>query len=159
MSVYIALGSNLEDSISHVSDAVNEIGALPGCQLLKQSSWYQTKAIGPGNQPDYINGVILITTTLSPIALLDALQGIENQHGRVRTLRWGARTLDLDILFYEDQQIDCPRLNIPHPRIAERAFVVAPLLDLVKRMPTPPYQPLADLLSNLDSQELQRLKI
>jgi 2-amino-4-hydroxy-6-hydroxymethyldihydropteridine diphosphokinase len=157
MPVYIALGSNLEDSISHVRDAVAEIGALAGCQLIAQSSWYQTKAIGPGDQADYINGAVAITTSLSPIALLDALQGIENQHGRVRTVRWGARTLDLDILYIDQQQISCDRLIIPHPCIAERAFVVAPLLDLTNIMPTPPHRPLAELLSTLDTAGLKRL--
>ena len=127
---FIGLGSNLANPMQQVSAAVNEIASLPTTQLQAQSPWYQSSAVGPGVQDDYVNGAVMIETKLSALELLDALQAIEQSHKRVRKERWGPRTLDLDILAYGDQHIETERLNVPHPRIAERNFVIYPLYDL-----------------------------
>ncbi len=121
------------------------------------SSNYKTKAIGPGSQPDYINAVALIQTTLEPLALLDHLQFIELKHERERTIHWGARTLDLDILMYGTLTIETPRLTVPHPRIKERAFVLAPLLDLNPDLLLPNGQSIAKLLANCPEQGIFKL--
>ena len=126
----LGIGSNLDHPLEQVTRAVQALDHTPGIQVSRLSRWYGSKAIGPGTQPDYVNGVVEITTSLSPAALLEALQAIEHRHGRIRTEHWGARTLDLDILFYDDQQILTPDLQIPHPRIHERRFVLQPLADL-----------------------------
>ena len=114
-SVFIGLGSNLGDSVAQLRSALALIGALPTTTLVQSSSFYHSAPMGPPDQPIYTNAVCNITTALSPIALLDALQQIEQQHGRVRTgEHWGPRTLDLDILLFDDVVIHSERLTIPH---------------------------------------------
>jgi 2-amino-4-hydroxy-6-hydroxymethyldihydropteridine diphosphokinase len=127
---YIALGSNLQDPLAQLQLAVAALRALPDTQFQRGSSIYRSAAVGPGTQPDYLNAVALITTTLSPIALLDALQQIEHAQGRVRSEHWGPRTLDLDILLYGDQTIDSARLTVPHPAMRQRNFVLYPLAEI-----------------------------
>jgi 2-amino-4-hydroxy-6-hydroxymethyldihydropteridine diphosphokinase len=128
---YIALGSNLENPESQLTQALRHIGNITETQLLKASSLYRSAAIGgPKDQPNYINAVCAVQTTLSPIALLRELQAIEQQAGRVRDVRWGPRTLDLDIIWIENESSDNPTLTLPHPRAHERAFVIKPLLEL-----------------------------
>jgi 2-amino-4-hydroxy-6-hydroxymethyldihydropteridine diphosphokinase len=129
VTAYIGLGSNLDKPELQITQAQQEIAALAGVDALKISSLYASSPMGPQDQPDYVNAVMSVTTTLSPMALLHALQTIENTHGRVRERRWGARTLDLDILLYGDAQINLPELTVPHPGIAQRAFVLLPLRD------------------------------
>lgn len=153
---YIALGSNLKNPMQQVSDAVNEINALTDCQVIAQSTWYQSKAVGP-EQPDYINGVIAIDCELSPIELLDALQAIEKQHQRVREIHWGPRTLDLDILLYGNEQISSPRLTIPHPFLCERIFVLLPLHDIAPDLQLPDGSFLQSHLASCDKQGILRL--
>jgi len=132
---YLAIGSNLDHPREQISRALQTISNHPAITLLKQSPWYGSKAIGPGKQPDYLNGVIEIETTLSPELLLQALQKIEADQGRIRDVHWGARTLDIDILLYGDQKIQSATLDIPHPRILERNFVLIPLADLNPGLP------------------------
>lgn len=127
---YIALGSNLQQPLEQLRAAVITIGQLPQSRLVRVSSGYQSTAVGPGDQPDYLNAVLQLDTELPPLELLDVLQAIELQQGRVRELHWGARTLDLDILLYGDHLIDEPRLTIPHERMAQRNFVLYPLLEI-----------------------------
>lgn len=127
---YIALGSNLQQPSTQLNTAVEAINALADCELGPVSSFYRSPAIGPGEQPDYLNAVLKLDTTLTPIALLDALQSIETKQGRVRETRWGARTLDLDILLYGEQTIQEPRLTVPHPAMPQRNFVLYPLLEI-----------------------------
>jgi len=129
---YIALGSNLQDPLSQLRRAVIALRALPDAQFQRVSSLYRSAAIGPGTQPDYLNAVALLTTTLPPLALLDALQQIEQVQGRTRSERWGPRTLDLDILLYGDQRIDSARLTVPHPALRQRNFVLYPLTEICK---------------------------
>lgn len=127
---FIALGSNQQQPALQLQRAVDAIGQLPESQLVQASHLYRSAAVGPGEQPDYLNAVICLNTHLPALALLDALQEIENSQGRVRTVRWGPRTLDLDILLYGDQQIAQARLEVPHPRMAQRNFVLYPLQEI-----------------------------
>jgi 2-amino-4-hydroxy-6-hydroxymethyldihydropteridine diphosphokinase len=128
---YVGLGSNLQQPRLQVSEALAELALLPETHLTARSSLYRTQPLGPAGQPDYINAVAAITTGLSAQTLLEALQALENRHGRVRTdVRWGPRTLDLDLLLYGDAVIDTPGLQVPHPRMAERAFMLVPLAEI-----------------------------
>jgi 2-amino-4-hydroxy-6-hydroxymethyldihydropteridine diphosphokinase len=129
VAAFIGLGSNQGDPLRHVTAAVAEMQEL-GVEPVRVSPMYGSKAIGPGEQPDYVNAVARIDTELPPDELLSALHRIERKHKRVRKQRWGARTLDLDLLVYGDVVVDQPGLQIPHPRLAERPFVLYPLFDL-----------------------------
>lgn len=142
---YIGLGSNLASPARQLWHALHALAALPGSRLLGSSSFYASKPMGPQDQPDYINAVALLDTHLAPLALLDALQGIEQRQGRVRLRRWGERTLDLDLLLYGQEPIEHPRLQVPHPGLKEREFVIVPLLELTPELVLPDRQPLAAL--------------
>jgi len=135
---YVALGSNLGDSDKYIMDGLQALANHSDIDLLNTSLFYQSKPHGPQDQPDYINAAAEFETMLKPEALLDELQKIENENGRVRegVERWGARTLDLDLLFYGDETINTKRLTVPHPRICERAFVLYPLRDLMAEQAT-----------------------
>ncbi|MEM6597345.1 MAG: 2-amino-4-hydroxy-6-hydroxymethyldihydropteridine diphosphokinase [Cyanobacteria bacterium P01_C01_bin.69] len=125
----IALGSNLGDSAQILTNAITVIDTVPTIQVTARSHLYKTAPVGPP-QPDYINACITIETSLPPRDLLHQLLAIENQFGRVRKERWGARSLDLDLLFYCDRIITAPKLSVPHPRLHERPFVLTPLMDI-----------------------------
>lgn len=125
----IALGSNLGDRLATVEGALATLDGVPGMRVLARSRWYQTAAVGPV-QPDYINGCALLEVSLSPEALLEQLHATEHRYGRVRRERWGARTLDLDLILYGSLQLESTRLQIPHPRFRERAFVLLPLAEI-----------------------------
>lgn len=125
----IALGSNLGNSREILEAALQSLGHRQGIQVLTCSHWYQTAAVGPP-QPDYLNGCALLSVVLSPQELLAALLQTEGQFGRVRRERWGPRTLDLDLLLYGDSVLNSPELQIPHPRMRERAFVLIPLAQI-----------------------------
>lgn len=127
---YIALGSNLDQPQKQLQRAVASLNALPGSRVEQVSGVYRSAAVGPPGQPDYLNAVLLLCTSLPALELLDALQQIEHEQGRVREIRWGARTLDLDILLYGQQRIDAQRLTVPHPAMAERNFVLYPLAEI-----------------------------
>ena len=154
---YIALGSNLNNPLDQVSRAIKELTRLPSTHLLSQSTWYRTAPVGPAGQPDYINGVVEIETALEPIALLDALQSIENKHSRVRERRWGPRTLDLDMLLYGEQRIQNTRLVVPHPEMKNRNFVLYPLYDIAPTLILPCSTPLKQLLENCSPAGMVRL--
>ncbi len=131
--VAIAIGSNLGDSLTIVQSALDLLNSQPAVQLLKTSRWYRTKAITlPDSppQPDYINGCAVLTTTLSPLDLLSLLLWVEKCFGRERRSMWAPRTLDLDLLLYEDQIISLPQLCVPHPRMGDRSFVLLPLQEI-----------------------------
>ncbi len=125
----IALGSNIGDSLAILSAAVTTLHKIPGITPNSKSSWYQTKAVGPP-QPDYLNGCVSVYVDAEPLKLLNILLEIENQFGRERKERWGARTLDLDLLLYDDLILHSPSLEIPHPRMTQRAFVLVPLAEI-----------------------------
>lgn len=126
----IALGSNLDDPEAHVTRAFGELGSLPRTRLLAASTLHRTAPVGFADQPEFVNACALVDTGLGPRALLDALLAIEQRHGRVRAMPNGPRTLDLDIVLYGDRVVEEPGLAIPHPRAHERAFVLAPLLEV-----------------------------
>lgn len=127
--VAIALGSNLGDSRATLEAALDDLDRSPGVRVLRRSSWYRTAPVGPP-QPDYLNGCAVLEVALSPEALLDRLLEIEIRHGRVRGERWGPRTLDLDLLLFGGLTLSGERLQIPHPRMGERAFVLVPLAEI-----------------------------
>ncbi|GAC1459254.1 MAG: hypothetical protein NVS2B14_01440 [Chamaesiphon sp.] len=125
----IALGSNLGDSRTILESAIETLAYTPGITLLAQSSWYKTIAVGPP-QPDYLNGCVLLEAQLTPQNLLETLLSIEIQFGRTRKERWEPRTLDLDLLLFDDVILDTPTLQLPHPCMTERAFVLVPLAEI-----------------------------
>lgn len=128
---YLGVGSNLNDPAAQVRQAFRALAELSASRLIACSPLYRSAPLGgPPDQPDYVNAVAALDTTLSAEALLDALQAIENQQGRVRTVRWGPRTLDLDLLLYGSRQSADPQLTLPHPRLQERDFVLYPLCDV-----------------------------
>ncbi|WP_347489732.1 2-amino-4-hydroxy-6-hydroxymethyldihydropteridine diphosphokinase [Desulfoscipio sp. XC116] len=127
---YIGLGSNMGDSRAVIAEALKRLGELPGVALDAVAPLYRTAPVGYTDQDYFINTVAEISATLTPRQLLAGLQQIENDLGRVRVIRWGPRTVDLDILLYGEQIITEPDLLVPHPRMARRAFVMVPLADL-----------------------------
>lgn len=154
----IALGSNLGASQQILEQAMQKLEVQAQIVVDAVSSWYETLPVGP-EQPNYLNGCALLTTRLSPWDLLDTLLKIENEFGRVRQERWGARTLDLDILLYDDQVLETERLQIPHPRMRERAFVLVPLAEIAPNWLDPVTgSAIAQLKQNIDcSGILQKL--
>jgi 2-amino-4-hydroxy-6-hydroxymethyldihydropteridine diphosphokinase len=157
--VFIAAGSNLGDTLAHLEFGLERMQKAPGCRVVRVSPWYRSTAIGPGQQDDYINGVIELRTTRQPLSLLDQLQDIEAAAGRERSVRWGPRTLDLDLLLYADIRTQGARLTLPHPRLAERNFVVYPLYDLAPSLVLPGGTPLARLRRELGTRGIRRLDI
>ncbi len=155
-TVYIGLGSNLESPQAQINSALTALQALPQSQYLQCSHWYSSKAIGPGEQPDYINAVAALETQLSPLALLHELQGIENAHGRQRDIRWGARTLDLDLLLYDNVCIETEELHIPHPEMTKRNFVLYPLYDVAPSLILPDGQAVSTLIESTSMSGIQR---
>lgn len=127
---YVALGANLDDPVAQVSRAIEALRSLPHSRLIQVSSLYRTAPVGIHGQPDFINAVAALDTELAPEALLDALFEIERIFGRRRDYYHAPRTLDLDLLLYEQQTIDTVKLRLPHPRMHLRAFVLAPLLEI-----------------------------
>jgi len=136
MIAYIGIGANLGDALANVGDALVRIAALPSTRLIASSSRYRTAPIDSSGD-DYINAVACIDTSLGAHELLTALQGIELAHGRERPYRNAPRTLDLDVLLYGDELIDTPALQVPHPRMLERAFVLTPLLEIAPDVNVP----------------------
>ncbi|QJD31015.1 2-amino-4-hydroxy-6-hydroxymethyldihydropteridine diphosphokinase [Methylococcus geothermalis] len=146
---YIGLGGNLGDAAETVRKARRAVRAVPGVRELAFSSLYRSAPMGPSDQPDYVNAVMAVVTTLAPLDLLRALQQIEQTSGRVRTgERWGPRTLDLDLLLYDDLVLDSEILTIPHPGIAEREFVLYPLAEIAPDVYIPHHGPLRELVQN-----------
>ncbi|MDX1465359.1 MAG: 2-amino-4-hydroxy-6-hydroxymethyldihydropteridine diphosphokinase [Halomonas sp.] len=150
---WIGLGSNLDGPREHVARALEELDRLPLTRRLAASRLYASRPVGPADQPDYVNAVAQLATRLSPLALLDQLQALEQRHGRVRGRRWGPRTLDLDLLLYDDRRLALPRLTLPHPEMTRRAFVLVPLAELAPRLALDG-QPLSRLAAELEPQDL-----
>lgn len=151
---YIGLGSNLNSPVDQLNRALAALAEQEFIKDIRCSPWYQSHAIGPGQQPDYLNAVVEMTTSLLPDALLTVLQTIENQQGRTRDVRWAARTLDLDILIYDKIIMTSERLTIPHPEIRHRSFVLKPLFDLSPELRLPSGESVSQLLSECDSSDL-----
>lgn len=146
---YIGLGSNLATPVEQIKAARTELAAIAEIKELAFSGLYRSSPMGPQDQPDYVNAVMAIATDLSPIDLLRCLQHLENRHGRVRNgQRWGARTLDLDLLLYGDQRIDLPDLSVPHVGLSERSFVLYPLYEIAPHLIVPGKGGIAELIAN-----------
>lgn len=158
MLAYIGLGSNLENPRAQVEQAFSELSTLASSQLLKRSPLYRSSAIGPGDQPDYINAVALLKTDLQPLELLNALQAIEQNHRRVRIEHWGPRTLDLDILLLDELCIDSERLKVPHPYLTQRNFVLYPLADIAPELRLPDGRNLPELMARCPQDGLMQLE-
>jgi len=160
MICYIGLGSNLGDSLQYLQNAVDALQKHPSINITAVSSVYQSKPQGPQDQPDYLNAVIAINTELSADGLLLATQNIENQNQRLRNgQRWGARTLDLDILLYGDHVINQQNLTIPHPWICQRSFVLYPLHDIVSTLKFPNGQTLQSCIDNCPQDDLSKTSL
>lgn len=155
---YVGIGSNLDDPPSQVRRAFQALATLPASRCVARSPLYRTAPVGgPSEQPDYLNAVAALDTTLEPAALLTALQKIENAQGRIRDVRWGPRTLDLDLLLYGALIRDDPRLTLPHPRLHERAFVLYPLYDIAPALLLPGRGRLRDWLASCPPSGVTRL--
>jgi 2-amino-4-hydroxy-6-hydroxymethyldihydropteridine diphosphokinase len=158
VTAYIGLGSNLDNPAGQIKSARAAIAQIHGVEELACSGLYRSAPMGPQNQPDYINAVMAIKTGLAPHELLHCLQAVESRQGRVRTgERWGARTLDLDLLIYGDRQIQTADLIVPHPGLAERAFVLYPLHELAAHLRVPGLGEIDDLLAQCPPAGLERL--
>jgi len=147
----------LGDSRAILEAALSTLAAIPDINLQGRSSWYQTKAVGPP-QPDYLNGCALLHVQTPPQLLLETLLAIEAQFGRIRRERWEARSLDLDLLLYDDLILDTPYLQLPHPRMRERAFVLVPLAEIAPDWVEPVSGcAIAELVQAVDCSGVRRL--
>lgn len=155
---YIGLGTNIEPRKSHLDKALEKLQENKTITIMKQSSIYETAPVGYTKQADFLNMVVEIKTTLAPERLLDVCQTIEKKLGRERTIRFGPRTIDLDILLYNEESIETERLTVPHPRMHERGFVLIPLAEIA------PYMKVGEekidyLLSKLPKQEREDVRV
>lgn len=165
--VLVGLGANLQDPVLQVCRAFDELARLPQTRLIRASSLYESEALQSADTPmeagqtppRYINAVAMLETVLTPQVLLQEMMQIERQHGRVRLRRWDSRTLDLDLLLYGQQKIDEPGLQVPHPEMHKRAFVLYPLHEITPELEIPGLGPLATLLSHCDAGEIRKLAI
>lgn len=142
---YIGLGANLNNPKEQLHIALQALAQLPHSQLRRTSSFYASHPQGPQDQPDYVNAVAELETSLPPLALLDALQQQERDQGRIKLRHWGERCIDLDILLYDDLQLNSERLTVPHYELKNRSFVVEPLLELRPDLILPDGMPLKDV--------------
>lgn len=160
VSAYIGIGSNmaggLASPVEQVKTAFDAIDAIQGCECIARSSLYQSLALTPG-QPDYINAVARVQTALDAHDLLGELQAIERAHDRVRTEHWGPRTLDLDILVYDELVIETEHLTVPHPGVREREFVVYPLLEIAPDLSIPGHGKLTDIAVSVPRRGLEKV--
>ena len=154
---FIGLGSNIKLPKQQIKSAIKSIAEIPEIQVLKASSLYKSKPVGPRGQNDYINAVIKIETEFMPLELLGYMQDIENQHGRIRKERWGPRTLDLDILIFGKEIIQDKNLTIPHSEIEKRPFVLVPLAEIDSNCSIPGVGVISDLLAVNDQKDLELL--
>ncbi|MFS1663824.1 2-amino-4-hydroxy-6-hydroxymethyldihydropteridine diphosphokinase [Streptococcus sp. zg-JUN1979] len=152
--VYLSLGSNIDNRLSYLEEALESLGTLPQTSLVAVSSIYETKAWGKTDQADFLNLACQLETSLSALALLEACQKIEKALGRVRHSHWGPRTIDIDILLYGEEIIKTSDLQVPHPYMCQRAFVVIPLLDIVSDLKLPTGQELSQCLAQLEVEDV-----
>ncbi len=157
IKAYIGLGSNLDDPQYQLKKAIIALEMIPSSSITKTSSFYWSKPVGPQDQPDYINAVAELDTELSELVLLDYLQAIENEQGRERKIKWGARTLDLDILLFGDEVINDERLQIPHVEMHKRGFVLLPLNEIFPDCVIPNIGSVSSLLQQDNADNLVKL--
>ncbi|MCA1856799.1 2-amino-4-hydroxy-6-hydroxymethyldihydropteridine diphosphokinase [Massilia oculi] len=156
MIAYVGIGANLGDAQANVLDALRRLALLDGTAVIETSGLYRTAPVDSSG-PDYINAVACIDTSFDPFELLTALQDIEAAHGRERPYRNAPRTLDLDLLLYGDQRIATETLTLPHPRMHERGFVLAPLAELAPDLVIPGVGPVHDYLPLVARQAVQKI--
>ena len=155
---YVALGSNLDDPVAQIARAMDALGELPDTRRVLRSSLYRSRPFGPVEQPDFVNAVAGLLTALEPARLLQCLQATETRLGRKRpVVRWGPRGIDLDLLVHGGTRIAQPDLTVPHPGIAERAFVLVPLAEIAPDLLVPGAGSVRDLLARVDSSGVERL--
>lgn len=154
---FIALGANLGDPVATVKAAILALRELPQTEFIAASSLYRTAPVGLKHQPDFINAVVELVAVSPAPTLLEALFEIEARFGRQRSIKNAPRTLDLDLLLYGDELSDDPQLTLPHPRLHERAFVLAPLAEIAPQLVIPGRGPVADLLLRCADQQIEKL--
>ncbi len=158
MKAWLGLGSNLQHPEAQLKQALDRLGEAEGVEILATSSFYSTPPWGDEQQDDFINAVVQIETGLDPVPLLRVMQSIENEMGRQRgARRWGPRLIDIDLLLYADQQYRSAELELPHPRMHERAFVLVPLSELDGSLEIPARGTVEKLLQQLDCSGIHRL--
>ncbi len=157
VSCHIALGSNLDQPEQQIMCAIETIRCLPAVRLESQASLYRSAPLGYADQPDFINTVIRVSTSLTPDELLAELQGIEQRSGRLRTFSNAPRTLDLDLLLYDQICLNTPELHLPHPRMHQRAFVLLPLLEISPDIRIPGLGAAQDWLAGVSDQAIEKL--
>lgn len=159
MIAWLSLGSNLQDPLVQVEQALDRLRKTDGLDILRKSSFYRTPPWGDEQQDDFINAVVELRTSLAPVPLLHQLRVIENVMGRQRNdRRWGPRLIDLDLLLYGDLQFHSDELEIPHPRMHERAFVLLPMCELDNTVEVPGHGEVGKLLKELDASGINRLE-
>jgi 2-amino-4-hydroxy-6-hydroxymethyldihydropteridine diphosphokinase len=155
VAAYVGIGSNLDDPERQVRRAIETLASIPETRFVRASRLFRTAPWGRADQPAFVNAAAELATALAPRALLDALLANERAHGRHRDgTRWGPRTLDLDVLLYGDAVVDEPGLAIPHPHLAERAFVLLPLADLDPALQVPGRGRISELLRQVDANDV-----
>ena len=157
MLAYIGLGSNLQNPRAQIKNALNSLHDYDGIEVVDVSSLYESKPLLDMPGPNYINAVCKIDTTLSAIDLLDICQSIEDNQKRIREVKWGSRTIDLDILLYEQQVISSDRLSIPHPEMIDRAFVMVPLCEIDKEINVPLLGPVKSLMERINKLDVKKI--
>ncbi|MCB1561521.1 MAG: 2-amino-4-hydroxy-6-hydroxymethyldihydropteridine diphosphokinase [Xanthomonadales bacterium] len=157
-AIYIALGSNQDEPVIQIDRALATLDAHPDIRVAAVSRLYRTPPWGVTEQPPFVNAAARLDTALEPGVLLDVLIAVEQAAGRRRQLRWGPRSLDLDLLLYGDRSLDSKRLQLPHPRMHQRAFVLVPLLDIAPDLEIAPHGRAADLLLTLDRSGIEAIR-
>jgi 2-amino-4-hydroxy-6-hydroxymethyldihydropteridine diphosphokinase len=155
-TAYVGIGSNLESPRAHVEAALADLDRVPDTRVVKRSSLYRSAPVGYASQPEFVNAVAELSTGLPAERLLGELQQIEAAHGRLRSFRDAPRTLDLDLLLYDDEVRCSPSLTLPHPRMHERAFVLQPLVEIAPAVSVPQRGRAADLLAACGGQRVER---
>lgn len=157
VKAFLSLGSNMGDRLEYLSKAIDKIAQIQDCNILNKSRVYETEPWGYENQEAFLNLCISIETSLSPYELLESLQTIELELDRVRKIHWGPRTIDIDILLFDDIICEDDKLTIPHPRMSERAFVLIPLYDIEKNLIIDRIK-LEDLINKIDTRGIKEYK-
>jgi len=155
----LALGANLGEPIQALRGAVAALAATAGIRVIACSHAYRTDPVGGPQQPAYVNAVLIVQTNLAPVELLDLAQAIEQDWGRVRDVRWGPRTLDIDLISIDDLVMAEDRLTLPHPRAHERAFVLMPWLEIDPEACLPGIGPIAELVAGMDGSGVERMDL
>jgi 2-amino-4-hydroxy-6-hydroxymethyldihydropteridine diphosphokinase len=155
-AAFVGIGSNLQDPLRQVREAIAELDQLPHTRVVKHSSLYRSAPVGHTAQPDFINAVAQLETGLPAERLLTELQAIERQHARARSFPNAPRTLDLDVLLFGESELDMPHLRIPHPRMHERAFVLKPLVEIAPDVSIPRRGPAQALLEQCSGQKVEK---